>query len=371
MRKERSLLTWIVGLLAVALIVAAMVFFTPLGMLVFIPLQMHQIRNVESRMQEPQIAGEVATNLALYCQSMDLLQITNGLGASQLPPPIPKLGTHPWGNIGTNYAQVEFGGGFYHYGYSLSLNESGSNIATNVWELSITREGQPNKLLQTITLPVSARVPVSLFLSNSLAEYNSRLAKTPRDLRLHQSKIAFLLQYDRSQVRSACTNAVNDLPHHWWPQLTLALWDAGHGHLEDASRNFATFADSKSNYSTYLYLAYFYHLTGKTNEAANAVEKAVSLPVKESWDDSLNSECLSYSLAVYLYQDGKYATVVKLCDAVLPLAQKENYAAPSLSVLKAAAQSALSGGNPDFRPNEDLLAFHPYEDSAIRALLSP
>jgi hypothetical protein len=372
MRKERSsLVIWIVGLLAVGLILAFLIFFTPLGMVVFIPLQMRQIRNIESRMQQPQISGEVATNLALYCQSVDLLQITNGLNGAQLPPPLPQLGAHAWGDIQSNRALVEFGGGFYHYGYSLALNESRSSADTNIWELSLDREGQPSKLLQTIALPASTQAPLSFFISNSLAAYDARLKEKPREIHLHQSKIAFLLRYDRFKVRSACTNAINDLPRHWWPQLTLALWDAGHGHFDDASRNFSTFAASKPSYSTYLYLAYFYHVTGKTNEAASAVEKAISFPITEAWDDTLNSECRGYSLGVFLYQDGKFSSVIKLCDAVLPLAQKEEYAAPSLTVLKAAAQSALSGGNPDFRPNLDILAFNPYEGSDIQTLLSP
>ena len=294
MGKERrsSHVTWIVGLLVAGLILAFLIFLTPLGMVVFIPLQMHRIKNIESRMQKPQISGKVATNLALYCQSVDLLQITNYLDGSQLPPPLPQLVTaHAWGDIQSNRALVEFGGGIYHYGYSLALNESKSSAETNVWELSLDREGQPAKLLHAILLPASAQAPLSSFISNSLAAYDARLKESPREIRLHQSKIAFLLRYDRSLVRSACTNAVHDLPRHWWPQLTLALWDAGHGHFDDASRNFSTFAASKPTYSTYLYLAYFYHVVGRTNEAASAVEKAATFPITEGWDDSLNSEC--------------------------------------------------------------------------------
>jgi hypothetical protein len=39
------------------------------------------------------------------------------------------------------------GGGFYHFGYNLELDQTNSVPATNVWNLFLAREGSPDKLL--------------------------------------------------------------------------------------------------------------------------------------------------------------------------------------------------------------------------------
>jgi hypothetical protein len=122
---------WLIRAIILAAVAALALFFTPLGMFVMIPIQMTRIHRQEIRMQQPEIYVPLATNLALYCQSVDQLQLTNVIGASRLPQPLPALGS-PWGMFYTNYAHIEFGGGFYHYGYRILLDGEGSNPRTNV-----------------------------------------------------------------------------------------------------------------------------------------------------------------------------------------------------------------------------------------------
>ena len=54
---------------------------------------MNNIRKIEARMQQATLYLPVATNLALYCQSSEGLQLTNIVGASRLPQPLPSLGS--------------------------------------------------------------------------------------------------------------------------------------------------------------------------------------------------------------------------------------------------------------------------------------
>jgi len=364
---------WINKLLVIAAVVAAfaaLVFFSPLRMFVAIPIAMHQIHKLEDRMQQQEICQIAATNLSLYCQSLELLQITNEIGASRLPPPIPQLGS-PSAIFSSNYAAVIFGGGFYHYGYWLNLDSAKSGGGNNVWQLSLRREESPDVLLCTCTLPETARYPVTQFLSNSLAEYDSRIKASPDDLELYKGKLNLLLQFNRSQVRPACTNFINLVPDHWWPRLTLALLDAGAGHFDDASTNLVKFVESQPSYSSFIYLAYFYQTTDKPDAAAKAVEKAVSYPIVDLKDDQNNTECRGYSAGVYLFQAGKYSTVVKLCDALLPVTINGNYAKAALSDLKSAANTALTGGSPAFKPSGEVLGFNPYENFNLTALMSP
>lgn len=363
---------WINKLFVIAAVMAALaalVFFSPVRMFVGIPIAIHQIHKQEGRMQLPGNCQPVATNLALYCQSLELLQITNEIGVSRLPPPIPQLGAAR-GMFTSNNAFVEFGGGFYHYGYRLDLDATKSGAGNNVWQLFLCREGSPDALLYTCSLPEVARYPVSMFLSNSLAEYDSRIKATPNDLGLYKGKLNLWLQFDRTQVRPACTNFINLVPEHWWPRLTLALLDGGNGHFDEASTNLVKFVESQPSYSGYIYLAYFYQVTGKPDAAAKAVEKAVSYPIVDLKHDHNNTECRGYSAGVYLFQAGKYSTVVKLCDALLPVTINGNYAKAALSDLKSAANTALTGGSPAFKPSGDILGFNPYEDFNLTVLMS-
>lgn len=357
----------VISVLAAVIVLAGMILCTPFGLIALSTLEIHRLEN---RMQRPEICQEVATNLALYCQSADLLHITDNVEVARLPQPIPQLGS-PWGTIRSDFARVEFGGGFYHFGYLMELDEQNSGHGSNVWQLFLEREELPPKLLQTVILPKKARIPLAAFLSNSLAEYDARLARTPHDLELHQAKITFLLQYEPSAVRAACTDAIAAMPDHWWPRLTLALLDTGAGHFTEASSNLVKFVESKPSYSRYTYLAYFYQVTQKPHETALAIQKAISFPVVDLNDDLNNTECRGYSLGVYLFKNGEYSTVIRLCDVLLPIKVNGDYAKAALSGLKGAAQTALNGRKPEFHCNESVLGFNPYEGFDVHALMSP
>jgi hypothetical protein len=332
---------------------------------------MAKIHRVERQMQTPQIYEQAATNMALYCQSVALLNITNTLGSSRLPQPLPQLG-RPWGMFDTNYAHVEFGGGSYHYGYRIQLDESASNERTNIWELQFVSENHAkDKLLLRFAMSANARYSKPAFLKNSLTEYDNRIAKSPKDIALHKAKINLLSEYDRTQLRPACLDTIRALPDHWWPRLTLALLDSGRGNFEAASSNLVSYTQAKPSYSRYIYLAYFYQLTDRPDAAAKAAEKAVTFPITDLSDDDKNTECRGYSLGVYLYDRGKYSSVITVCDALLPITINGNFAKNALQNLKAAALASSSGTAPVFTRSDEVLGFDAYENFDIRSILSP
>lgn len=320
-------------------------------------------------MQQAEVYLPVATNLALYCQSCEDLHLTNRVGASRLPQPLPSLGS-PWASFETNFAHVEYGGGFYHYGYRIQLNGDQSSSSTNVWELYLRREGQPEKLLHRFALASGDRVSLAQFTTSSIAEYDQRLAKSPRDIDLHKAKTSLLVQYKPEAVRAACIDAVKAMPDHWWPRLTLALVETGNGKYAEASRDLVKFTETKPSYSRYIYLAYFYQLTGKPRDAAQAIDKAIAFPIVDLGDDQNNTECRGYAAGVYAFRSGEFETVIKLCDALLAVKENGNYAKAALQDLKAAAESATRASRPDFAPSEAIIGFNPYERIDVQKLLS-
>jgi hypothetical protein len=329
--------------------------------------QMRQVRRLEARMQQAELYLPIATNLALYCQSSESLQLEGTIGAARLPQPLPALGAS-WASFFTNYAHVEFGGGFYHYGYRVQREEA-SDPETNLWRLYLFREGTDQKLLHRFALAAATRLSGAAFVSNSIAEYDRRLAKSPEDIRLHQAKISLLAQYSPEAVPVACLDAVKALPRHWWPRLTLALVDTGRGEPSEASHELVKFVESRPGYSRYLYLSYFYQLNGKPKAAAQAIEKAISFPILDLEEDETNSECRGYAAGVYLYQNQEYSTVIKLCDALFPIRENGGYAKAALQSLRSAAESAAAGSNVEFAPSEAILRFDPYEKIDIKVLL--
>jgi tetratricopeptide (TPR) repeat protein len=286
-----------------------------------------------------------------------------------LPQPLPQFGNDPWGVFRTNNAHVEFGGGFYHYGYNLQLAENTPNANTNSWELYFCSEGSPDQLLTHFALSPDACIPVATFVSNTLSEFSRRLAADPTSLDAHKGRIRFLLEYDRAQVRQACLDAIKALPEHWWPRLALALWESGRGRFAEASKAFNEFAAGKPSYSRYIYLAWFYQTMKRSDEAAAAVEKAVQYPIVDLDDDENNTECRGYSVGVFAYQSGKYGTVIKLCDVLLPIRENGDYAKSALTGLRKAAAAALNGKPENFRPDERILGFNPYRQMELDALL--
>jgi tetratricopeptide (TPR) repeat protein len=286
-----------------------------------------------------------------------------------LPQPLPSVES-PWAYFNSNYAIVEYGGGFYHYGYKLRLDETASSSRYNIWELYLDREGQNEKLLHRFPLAANARVGVSQFTSNALAEYDRLLASSPDDIELHKARIAFLLRYRPEQAQAACMDAIKAFPQHWWPRLTLALLETRKGDSPEAAREFVKYVEAKPSYSRYIYLSYFFQVTGKSEEAAAAIEKAILCPIVDLDDDDSNTESRGYSIAVYAYQSRHYSTVVRLCDALLPIHENGDYAKTALRDLKSAAESAQAGATVDFKPSESMSLFNPYERTDAAALFS-
>jgi hypothetical protein len=202
-----------------------------------------------------------------------------------------------------------------------------------------------------------------------LSDYASRIKSNPKDLPSHEGRIAVLLELDRTQVRKACQDVIAAMPGEWWPRLTLALWDSGQGNPRDAAKELVDYVERRPSYSRYILLAWYYQALEKPDEAAVSMEKAIQHPILDLPGDQLNTEARGYSAAVYAYRSGKYQTVTKLCDALLPVRANGGYAKPALRSLRAAAQAAQAGRPESFQPDENVLGFNPYAGMDLNKLL--
>jgi len=137
-------------IIAAIFIVVAMIYFLPVcyTVCVFFITGPLKIKRQEKAMRDPAVYRPVGETLALYCQS-DFSEFSEDeayyftLGYKWLPDELKNL--HKYGRITlkTNSAHIELGGGFYHYGYAIDLDEVTSTPETNVWVLTQYREAYP------------------------------------------------------------------------------------------------------------------------------------------------------------------------------------------------------------------------------------
>lgn len=102
-------------------VVLAVLIFNPISLTILsVILARIQIAGIEAKLQKPAIYEPVARTLAVYSQS-DQSLFPKILSYAWVPGEASHLG-HPWCEVTTNSAFVEFGGGFYHFGYKLALD---------------------------------------------------------------------------------------------------------------------------------------------------------------------------------------------------------------------------------------------------------
>ena len=161
----RSAIFTIVGLVVAILFVWSAIWF---GSLFYATFKAHQkTLQIQAHLRDTKVATAIANKLARACQT--------GTGfhdeaITDFTCLIPELagGYHGGsGCIGSNYAWVEMGGGFCHFGYRLLLDEAESNSRTNIWSLIFYSEGAPDSVL--LRFPLAANETLEQTTTNRKA----------------------------------------------------------------------------------------------------------------------------------------------------------------------------------------------------------
>jgi len=371
MRRQTLVTIWAVigGLLALALVLFTISPFGRIALMVF--LSKHQIARIEARMQSKEVYESVAKTLALYCQS-DSNLFPHTMGYMWFPREVQQMGGED-GMVSSNAAYLIFGGGFYHYGYVLSLNEQRSDPVTNVWDLALRREDQPDVHLYTLSIPKTNSLSAGALLQQVLAGYDERIAHDPTDLQAYQGRIGLLLRFGRiAEARASCKTMLGKLTDEdaWWAYLVNALVmdqeqppGGGEAFLQDWVRK-------QPSFFNYLDLAYYYELRKQPKQAADTMLQAIDYnDCNGPTGHGCNAECRGYTAAMYAYQSGAYDVVRKLCDKLLAVTINGDYAKPGLRALKDAAEKSQHGERIQIAWDEHILAFDAFQDFDIEKLL--
>lgn len=130
------------------------------------------------KLNDPAIYHRVGPEVALLCQSLGHEEWYGVGDDAWIPELLQSL--HPasvW--LMEDYGVVELGGGFYHYGYTLAINQDASSDAQNVWEMHLHNDEFEGAHLMTITLPADARLPDDEFARISSLYHANRVSRHP------------------------------------------------------------------------------------------------------------------------------------------------------------------------------------------------
>jgi hypothetical protein len=300
---------WIILLV----IVVAVLILNPIGLMVIgVFVGMVGIKFTEAKLQKPAIYQPVAARLATYCQS-DQNLFPEILSFAWLPPEVSHLG-HPWCEVRTNFASVEFGGGFYHFGYALERNEAASTPATNVWELSLAREESPEIPLMTLRLASSQHYTAADLEKLVGASFNQTIENGK--VGAYRSKIMLQLKFGQiSEAAATCADWIKAEPDSWLPRFTCVHIQCRLGNTNSASE-FSDWIHLHKDFPNCICLALFYYREGWTNQAVDAVRLALAQPLTES-DSTASKFYLGENGALIAFSAADYDLCQSVCDKML------------------------------------------------------
>jgi len=335
-----------------------------------------QIRQERQRLQTPTAYEPVGRALARLCQSLPDSFPEHYADSTWLPAVIRELGPkHPHATrvhsdgmtLGTGSGAAGF------WGYQLKRDTNVVAAVSNLWHLSYfgseRSEGEGfSTNLTSFWLAKNDQVNRDELVENALNAYAREVKRGYAATIPMQARVNFVRELAPGRLQEVCQDAIKDSPEHWWPRLTLALLGSISGPRPDAVEAFADYVQRLPSYSRYLWLAYLYQVLGRDADAAAAVEQAIRQPVIDLHDDMWNTEARGYAAGVYLLTTGHHATVVLLCDALLPVRENGDYAKPAIQALRVAAVEGAAGRLVQFRQSEHMLKLDPYEYTDLQAL---
>ncbi|MBN1513927.1 MAG: hypothetical protein JXB13_18060 [Phycisphaerae bacterium] len=275
-------------------------------------------------MKSPAVYDEVAAQLAMLCQTLERETWTRFTGTAWLPRAVRDF-EPSYGRVSPDGCQIEMGGGFFHFGYSLVRDESASTAEENVWQLRF-REESGSELLTTVTLNVTERWSEEEFVESAMAGFDELIAANPGIFEPYRSKFYFLLTFDhRDRARQVCADATGAMPGHWWPRLTAAMMDSAGPAEGEASERFESWVEANPSLGHYVYLSYFHDVAGRRDAACRAALTAVKQPFVDGAHDSSNCWFLSYTAAVIAFRNGCYETVIEVADRALRASDSDSY----------------------------------------------
>jgi len=224
----------IIRLIVVGVLTA--IFLNPISLMVYDGLYGNYVKM--RALRDPNVYVPVGDMLALYCQSYPLLKslfkpehewivIMETTDFAWIPKEMRDLGLGSYGesHFYPDYSSVKIGDGYTYNGYTLSLDAKASTSTTNVWQLSLRRQGFFNtrhRHLATFPMDVTRQLAPDKLLARLAAEYDTIIYKETgihiesRRRDAWVEKIRIHLMFDRFTEAQVTLHEMRDaMPDEW------------------------------------------------------------------------------------------------------------------------------------------------------------
>jgi hypothetical protein len=196
MSRKKWILISVLGVAGITLAIALVVVVVPIagsiiGMFFWASEGENQIRASEALLQKPEMYEPVGKTLALLCQS-DQKYMPDILTYPWLPVELSAIGKGH-GDVSTNHASVEMGGGFHHFGYQLDRDQRASGAESNIWDLLFYTEYGHKTHLKRFALSVTNRLNSDELLTLVVRGFDREISKTPDDQALRLEPVMHFL----------------------------------------------------------------------------------------------------------------------------------------------------------------------------------
>lgn len=357
------------GVIVAVTVVAGVLLLTPIGrVFISVVLFRWQVQNLEAAVTAPGGYEPAAVALAKLCQSDPSLFSDHDVFRPAWSPPELTALKPSSVDVDPDGARVEFGGGFHHFGYILSLDKESSTDAANMWVLSFYSEGAKGRMLQRFSLDKSERLSPTEFVDRCMAEYHRRASDRGKfDDRDVRARLKLLLKHEQDQL---AVDSVRDFAarydHDWPDQLLVFLIDVRREGVA-ARQRLEAWAEKEQNFSRWLLAAYAYDHVGDMPAAERCVRRAVAFPPDDpSWLRT-HARHRGAPMCIRLYEAGRYEACVMLCDSLLGYAGARKHLEPELKTIRDRARhAAQSSEAPPVRLLQD--PFDPFETVDVAVL---
>jgi hypothetical protein len=367
---------WKVGLVCIAAFVLLMV-----GFCRIVPhILLGEIRRKEGTLRSAPVAHAVGPELALLSQTCKAHPewFANEPAFAPAWTPASVLRLEPtWVDVGPDGARVEFGGGFYHFGYLLKRESQATETdRTAAWVLYLYSEDSKDRALDRFTFGADEALTEEQFVDRTLAELDRRIASGDDahvagadDAFASVQRCKFAIKHHQvERLRRAIRDTARQNADAWRDVLLAYLIDS-RSDPPGAAERLRQWAASKGDFSAWLLGAYAFDKAGEPDAAEEAVLRACTFPADDPPWLSYNARYRGLALCYRLYAAGKRGACEALCGSLLAYSGSQDYLANDFLLIQKTCRSEKTSTAPAWVPTfQSGFVFDPFAGIDIDAL---
>lgn len=342
----------------IALLVLALIGFLVVGFFWVLPRALfYDIYRKEAELASSAVAQAAGRDIAQLCQTCrkhpGWFSEEPAYAPAWTPPTVLKLDP-TWVEVSPEGARVEFGGGFHHFGYWMSLASAATEESdTDTWVLSLYSEDRQNRELARFTLTPDDGLTEEQFVARTMTELDRRIA-AGHDAHVAGSDDAFasvqrckfaIKHQQIPRLQQAIRDSARQNPDAWRDVLFAYVIDLP-ADPEGAAARLRQWANSKGDFSAWLMAAYAFDKVGELDAAEEAVQQACKFPANDPPWASMHARARGYAMCRRLYLSGRCESCLALCENLLAYRGCRDYMADAIRAIRDACHSTRTTSAP-------------------------